>query len=205
MRGQQAQPRRLAKAIDAGAAASATGMARSTGHVDAWAPLLRRLTPQVVGQAGRPHRHLSGPAAHQGVNAASKGAHARGSRPTRSPRPAHSPRPARSPTPARMRRAARTPPVSRGCRFESCRRPSPAHSPRPACIRRPTRTVPGPRTGPRPHASAGPPTSAVTHAHPGIQKPRNLKRSRGPVAEDGGFEPPRACTQHAFQACAIGH
>ena len=37
------------------------------------------------------------------------------------------------------------------------------------------------------------------------QKPRNLKRSRGPVAEDGGFEPPRACTQHAFQACAIGH
>ena len=41
----------------------------------------------------------------------------------------------------------------------------------------------------------------------GVQatKPRNLKRSRGPVAEDGGFEPPRACTQHAFQACAIGH
>ena len=25
------------------------------------------------------------------------------------------------------------------------------------------------------------------------------------TAEDGGFEPPRACTQHAFQACAIGH
>ena len=25
------------------------------------------------------------------------------------------------------------------------------------------------------------------------------------LAEDGGFEPPRACTQHAFQACAIGH
>ena len=40
---------------------------------------------------------------------------------------------------------------------------------------------------------------------PKQQKPRNLKRSRGPVAEDGGFEPPRACTQHAFQACAIGH
>lgn len=40
---------------------------------------------------------------------------------------------------------------------------------------------------------------------PGARKPRNLKRSRGPVAEDGGFEPPRACTQHAFQACAIGH
>ena len=30
-------------------------------------------------------------------------------------------------------------------------------------------------------------------------------RSRGFAAEDGGFEPPRACTQHAFQACAIGH
>ena len=42
-------------------------------------------------------------------------------------------------------------------------------------------------------------------APPGARKPRNLKRSRGPVAEDGGFEPPRACTQHAFQACAIGH
>ena len=27
----------------------------------------------------------------------------------------------------------------------------------------------------------------------------------GLAAEDGGFEPPRACTQHAFQACAIGH
>jgi len=25
------------------------------------------------------------------------------------------------------------------------------------------------------------------------------------LAEDGGFEPPRAFTQHAFQACAIGH
>ena len=36
-------------------------------------------------------------------------------------------------------------------------------------------------------------------------------RVRGPaahpasLAEDGGFEPPRALTQHAFQACAIGH
>ena len=121
MRGQQAQPRRLAKAIDAGVAASATGMAGSTGHVDAWAPLLRRLTPQVVVQAGRPHCHQKGPAAHQGVNAASKGAHA------------HSPRPAHSPTPTRA------PPVSRGCRFESCRRPSPAYT-----------------------SPAGPPTSAVT-------------------------------------------
>lgn len=31
------------------------------------------------------------------------------------------------------------------------------------------------------------------------------KSYRGSPAEDGGFEPPRACTQHAFQACAIGH
>lgn len=32
------------------------------------------------------------------------------------------------------------------------------------------------------------------------------RRSRARLmAEDGGFEPPRACTQHAFQACAIGH
>ena len=44
-------------AIAAGAAALATGMAGSTGQVDAWAPLLRRLTPQVVAQAGRPHCH----------------------------------------------------------------------------------------------------------------------------------------------------
>ena len=29
--------------------------------------------------------------------------------------------------------------------------------------------------------------------------------SKHEMAEDGGFEPPRACTQHAFQACAIGH
>jgi len=25
------------------------------------------------------------------------------------------------------------------------------------------------------------------------------------LAEDGGFEPPRVLSQHAFQACAIGH
>ena len=37
-----------------------------------------------------------------------------------------------------------------------------------------------------------------------MEKPRNHTDS-GVVAEDGGFEPPRACTQHAFQACAIGH
>ena len=33
-------------------------------------------------------------------------------------------------------------------------------------------------------------------------RPTNLGRFS---AEDGGFEPPRAFTQHAFQACAIGH
>src|SRR5699024_8584750 len=34
---------------------------------------------------------------------------------------------------------------------------------------------------------------------------RNLELPSLPVAEDGGFEPPRAFTQHAFQACALGH
>ena len=38
----------------------------------------------------------------------------------------------------------------------------------------------------------------------GKQKSRHPKDG-GATAEDGGFEPPRACTQHAFQACAIGH
>ena len=42
-------------------------------------PFMRRLTPQVVAQAGRPHCHLSGPAANGGVTTTSKGAH----RPTR--------------------------------------------------------------------------------------------------------------------------
>lgn len=35
---------------------------------------------------------------------------------------------------------------------------------------------------------------------PSLRGSRALK-----TAEDGGFEPPRAFTQHAFQACAIGH
>ena len=40
----------------------------------------------------------------------------------------------------------------------------------------------------------------------GKRKPPESLRFRGKLrAEDGGFEPPRACTQHAFQACAIGH
>ena len=42
-------------------------------------PFMRRLTPQVVAQAGRPHCHLSGPAAQERVTTTSKRAH----RPTR--------------------------------------------------------------------------------------------------------------------------
>ena len=86
MRGQQAQPRPFTEAINAGVApsptgmaASSTGVAGSAGQVAAWAPSLRRLTPQVVAQAGRPHCHLSGPAAQERVTTTSKGAH----RPTR--------------------------------------------------------------------------------------------------------------------------
>ena len=55
------------------------GVAGSAGQVAAWAPSLRRLTPQVVAQAGRPHCHLSGPAAQERVTTTSKRAH----RPTR--------------------------------------------------------------------------------------------------------------------------
>ena len=55
------------------------GVAGSAGQVDTWAPSLRRLTPQVVVQAGRPHCHLSGPAAQERVTTTSKRAH----RPTR--------------------------------------------------------------------------------------------------------------------------
>ena len=43
---------------------------------------------------------------------------------------------------------------------------------------------------------------------PETRKARRRKkapvRGPGPTAENGGFEPPRALTQHAFQACAIG-
>ena len=42
-------------------------------------PFMRRLTPQVVAQAGRPHCHLSGPAVQERVTTTSKRAH----RPTR--------------------------------------------------------------------------------------------------------------------------
>ena len=44
-------------------------------------PFMRRLTPQVVAQAGRPHCHLSGPAAQERVKATSKRAHAHTSLP----------------------------------------------------------------------------------------------------------------------------
>ena len=86
IRGQQAQPRPFTEAINAGVAPSPTGMAASStgvtgsaGQVDTWAPSLRRLTPQVVVQAGRPHCHLSGPAAQERITTTSKRAH----RPTR--------------------------------------------------------------------------------------------------------------------------
>ena len=42
---------------------------------------------------------------------------------------------------------------------------------------------------------------------PGLLRPPEGSASAFPlvgVAEDAGFEPARACTQHAFQACAIG-
>ena len=44
-------------------------------------PFMRRLTPQVVVQAGRPHCHLSGPAAQERVTTTSKGTHANIPRP----------------------------------------------------------------------------------------------------------------------------
>ena len=51
--------------------------------------------------------------------------------------------------------------------------------------------------------------SAHGTAHEGApgcsNRPENQVISGFFFAEDGGFEPPRAFTQHAFQACAIGH
>ena len=46
-------------------------------------PFMRRLTPQVVAQAGRPHCHQKGPAAQEGVTTTSKRAHARSHWPAR--------------------------------------------------------------------------------------------------------------------------
>ena len=76
--GGQFQERRT-NVLSSGVASLAPGVAPSAGQVAAWAPLLRRLTPQVVAQAGRPHCHLSGPAAQERVTTTSKRAH----RPTR--------------------------------------------------------------------------------------------------------------------------
>ena len=66
-----------------GMAASSTGVAGSAGQVDTWVPSLRRLTPQVVAQAGRPHCHLSGPAAQERVTTTSQGVQANIPRPAR--------------------------------------------------------------------------------------------------------------------------
>ena len=59
------------------------------------------------------------------------------------------------------------------------------------------------------------PSATTTATAPGhANRPHQRQRARHPhlcrsqalrAAEDGGFEPPRAFTQHAFQACAIGH
>ena len=76
--GGQFQERRT-NVLSSGVASLAPGVAPSAGQVDTWAPSLRRLTPQVVVQAGRPHCHLSGPAAQERVTTTSKRAH----RPTR--------------------------------------------------------------------------------------------------------------------------
>ena len=46
-------------------------------------PFMRRLTPQVVAQAGRPHCHQKGPAAQERVTTTSKGAQANIPRPAR--------------------------------------------------------------------------------------------------------------------------
>ena len=58
---------------------------RTSGYPD---PFMRRLTPQVVAQAGRPHCHLSGPAAQErvtttSVTTTSKGTQANIPRPAR--------------------------------------------------------------------------------------------------------------------------
>ena len=78
--GGQSQERRT-DVLSSGVASLAPGVAPSAGQVAAWAPSLRRLTPQVVAQAGRPHCHLSGPAAQERVKATSKRAHAHTSLP----------------------------------------------------------------------------------------------------------------------------
>ena len=59
------------------------------------------------------------------------------------------------------------------------------------------------RVSTRPHRSVGFVWGLEPKAKP---RTAEFRRSQGSyMAEDGGFEPPRAFTQHAFQACAIGH
>ena len=69
----------------------------------------------------------------------------------------------------------------------------------------------------RPLQEAGAPVVDVRIPFPGSGQQRRFLDRAGealgltgrpppaPGAEDGGFEPPRACTQPAFQASAIGH
>ena len=46
---------------------------------------------------------------------------------------------------------------------------------------------------------------AHASAHQNKKMRQNLEFTGISLAENRGFEPLRACTQHAFQACAIGH
>src|SRR5699024_9531690 len=71
------------------------------------------------------------------------------------------------------------------------------------------RRVPGHarQSGPRSVARGGRSPPGRIIVGPTNEKPPPADESAGggfPTAEDGGFEPPRALTQHAFQACAIG-
>ena len=113
-------------------------------------PFMRRLTPQVVGQAGRPHCHLSGPAAHQGVNAASKGAHAHSPRATRTVPGPRAQSQARAHTPSLPRLQVRVLSEAQP-RIHIIRRPTPARIRRPTHIRSHTRTSGNTKT-PEPEA-----------------------------------------------------
>ena len=85
------------------------------------------------------------------------------------------------------------------------------------CLRVP-RPFSGPRTGTqgwtfwRVIYICSSPEGGKEHGNPGLKHSETTpkgglfrRRFGSGSAEDGGFEPPRAFTQHAFQACAIGH
>ena len=92
-------------------------------------PFMRRLTPQVVAQAGRPHCHLSGPAAHQWVKAASKGARAHSSSPARTaPGPRAQLQP-RAHAPARAHTPRHTPTSAVTCTSGNTKTPEPQQVP----------------------------------------------------------------------------